>query len=323
MDKLSKYLFLSFFKSFTTLFGIITAIVSLIFIISISNVTADIQINFTDLLKLYFLKFPQVVFIALSISFIIASSNTLAKISETQELVALLSLGISPKKILKPFFFSALLITFINLIILFISIPYSKSAYQNLKNQKKQEAKFNLQSKQISQQFGEWYVFATQNSQKNFSNIYLFNKKNNNFILASSANLNNKNGFIKFTIRHGKLYDIEKNYKVTFENMKINKKIPKTTLSLFNIKDYFSQNKKIFTKYFPIALIPISLFLFIPIFGFFHPRLHKDRHILYSLMLTSIYISLAFANKNLIISIIIPIIFFILGGITYIWKRKF
>jgi len=108
---------------------------------------------------------------------------------------------------------------------------------------------------------------------------------------------------------------------IEFEKMNINSKLPQIKLSIFNLKNYFSFNKKLFAKYLPLALMPIALIFFIPLISFFHPRIEKNRFLPYSLALSAIYIGLAFANKNIIIAIIIPIIFFILGGVLL--KRKF
>ena len=323
MDKISKYILKVFLPSFFTIFFILGVIVSLIFIISISNVTSNIKITFLELFEMYLLSLPQIIFLSLSISFFIASVNVYSKFSETFELVALFSLGFKPFKILKPVAVLALIFTFVNIFILFISIPYSKAAFNNFKAKKTQEAKFNFQSAKVSQQLGEWSLFASTTKDKHFNNVYLFNNEKKEFIFANEANLHIKNRVLSFKLQNGKLYDFNKTFKIKYQNMKINQVIPTTRLSILNFKNYFKINKKLFTHYLPFALIPIALLFFIPLFSFFHPRLHKNHGLIYSILLLSIYIVFSFVNKKFEFAVVIPFIFLITGGVLYKWKIKF
>ncbi len=324
MNRIYKYLLKEFLPIFITLFFIISLIISLIFIISISNITAGLKIIFLDLLRMYLLSLPQIIFITLSISFFIAANSLYSRLSETQELIALFALGFKPLKILIPVTIIAVIIVVINSFILLISIPYSKMAFTNLKNEKKQKAKFNFESQQISQQFGKWSVFASTNkNEKSYANIYLFNPEEMKFIIASSAFLKGNKGILKFTLNQGKVYEFNQSYKIIFDKMKINKKIPKVKISIFNFKNYFQYNKKLFTKYIPFAFLPIALLFFIPIISFFHPRLNKNHSLAYSILILTIYIAISFSNKNIILAFVIPLIFFILGGVLYKWKVKF
>jgi lipopolysaccharide export system permease protein len=177
MDKLQKYILKHFFNIFINIFYILFLITSIIIIISISNVTASIHITFIELIKMYILSLTKILIVTLSISFFIAAAQTYANLSDTQELIALLSIGIKPKKILMPIFIIALFFIFINFLILFISIPYSELVYQNFKIEKKQEAKFNIETSQISQQFGEWSAFIEKKENNLYKKIYLYNQK--------------------------------------------------------------------------------------------------------------------------------------------------
>ncbi len=323
MDKISKYILKEFLPSFFTIFFILGTIVSLIFIISISNMTSNIKITFLELFEMYLLSLPQIIFLSLSISFFIASVNVYSKFSETFELIALFSLGFKPFKVLKPIAVLALIFTIINVFILFISIPYSKAAFNNFKAKKAQEAKFNFQSAKISQQLGEWSLFASSAKNKHFNKVYLFNSEKKEFIFANEAKLYIKNRVLSFKLQNGRLYDFNKSFQIKYQNMQINQIIPTTRLSLLNFKNYFKINKKLFTHYLPFALIPIALLFFIPVFSFFHPRLHKNHSLIYSILLLSIYIVFSFVNKKFEMDLIIPFIFLIIGGIFYKWKIKF
>jgi len=312
----NKYILKEFFPKFFSVFTILVTIISLIFIVYISNVTSSFQITFLELLKMYILTLPQILFISISIAFFISAINTFSSLSETQELIAFFSLGFSPKKLLKPIFILASIFTFFNLFILFISLPYSKLAFKNFKIKKQQEAKFNLIKSQNSQKFGEWNIFADK------KNIFLFNLKKNRFIIAKSANLNTKSNIIKFELNKGNIYDFNKSFQIAFNKMTFQKIIPHTNLSIFNFKNYLNYNKKTFRNYFPFAVLPIALIFFIPLFSFFHPRLNKQ-NIAYPLLIVAIYITLSFTNKNYYISPLIPIVFFIIGFILYKRRVKF
>ncbi len=323
MDKLSKYILKEFLPSFFTIFLILDIIVSLIFIIYMSNVTSNIKITFLELIKMYLLSLPQIIFLSLSISFFISAVNTYAKLSETFQLVAFFALGFKPFRVLKPITLLAIIFSIINIFILFVSIPYSKAAFKNFRAKKTQEATFNFQNAKLSQQLGEWSLFVQNTKNKKFKNVYLYNDTKKEFVYAKNANLIIKNRVLTFSMDSGELYDFNKSFKIDYKKMQINQNIPTLKLSLLNFKNYFKINKKLFTHYLPFSLIPIALLFFIPLISFFHPRLHKNRSLIYSILLLSIYILLSFLNKDFKLSILIPLIFFIIGGILYKWKIKF
>ncbi|HIQ50484.1 MAG TPA: LptF/LptG family permease [Nautiliaceae bacterium] len=320
MDRLSKYLLLSFSSIFLSIFGVLFLITSIIIIISISNVTSNIHITFLDLLKLYLLSLPRVIFITLSISFFISTVALFSKFSETTELIALFSNGISPFKILKPFFYLAIFITILNLIILFISIPYSKTAYHNLKNEKRENTKFNFQTSQMSQRFDKWNIFISSKEENKYKNIILYNNKEQKFILAKEANLANKSSYISLKLNKGKIYDINKSTIIDFSSLEINKKLPNLNISIFKIDKYFSQFKKLFIFYLPFALIPISLIFFIPVISFFHPRVHKNYSLLQAIFLITLYLVITKISNSIAINLLIITTFFFVG--LYFYKRK-
>ncbi len=321
MDRLSKYILKEFLSIFFSLFLIMSIIISLIFIISISNVTTGLKITFLDLLRMYLLTLPQIIFISIAISFFIASTSLYAKLSDSEELIALFALGFKPLKILKPILIIGIIITLINLFLLFVSIPYSEVALKNFKNQKKATAQFSFQSNQVSQKFGDWVIFANKKT-NNYSQIFLFNPTEEKLIISKNANLNSKNNILTFSLFKGKIYDFNSSYIIQFKKMQINKKNPQVKISLFDLKNYFKYNKKIFANKLPIAILPISLFFFIPLISFYHPRLSRKKPILTSTILVVIYIAISLLNKNLAVSVLISLTFLIIGGGLFKWKNR-
>jgi lipopolysaccharide export system permease protein len=266
------------------------------------------------------LSLPKVLFITLSVSFFVSTVSLFSKHSETQELVALFSLGVKPYKLLKPFFYMSILLTFINLIILFISIPYAKIAFKNFKAQKQQEAKFNFQTSQISQKFGEWNIFTSSKKANKYENLILYNNKNSQLILAKYADLKTDKGYLTFELKKGNVYDFNKNAVINFDTMYINKKIPKSNYSIFRFSEYFKKFKKLFGFYLPFALLPFSLIFFIPPISFFHARIHKNKSLGSAIILLVVYLVITKTTSSLLINTLISILFFISGYIVF--KRK-
>jgi lipopolysaccharide export system permease protein len=266
------------------------------------------------------LSLPKVLFITLSISFFISVSLLFSKHSETQELIAFFSFGIKPFQLIKPFFYLSIVLTVVNLIILFLSIPYAKIALKNFKAKKQQEAKFNFQSSQISQKFGNWNIFTSSKKQNFYKNIVLYNTKDNRLILAKNAYLKTLSGYLKFQLQNGHVYSFNKNIIINFKKMYINQKIPKSHFSIFRFSKYFKNFKNLFGFYLPFALLPLSLIFFIPLFSFFHPRIHKNKSLAYSILLIVFYLVITKISSSLIINFLISTLFFITGYIFF--KRK-
>jgi len=321
MARLQKYLLKNFLDIFVNIFFILFLITSIIIIISISNATSSIYITFFELIKMYFLSLTKILIITISISFFITAVLTYANLSESQELISFFSTGIAPKTLLKPVFIMAFLTTLINFFILFISIPYSDLVYHNFKNKKKAEAKFNIQTSQISQKFGDWNVFI-ENKNKEYENIYLFNPIKNEFITAKKAKLFTKDNFLTFRLQKGDIYNFDKNLSIYYKITNINQHIPYVHFSILEYQKYLKKHKKLLLFYFTFALIPIALLFYIPLLGFFHPRLHKNNALLYSIIVLTVY-SVATKIASPVISFIIILLFFVSGLILYLKDKRF
>jgi len=321
MAKLQKYLLKNFLDIFVNIFFILFLITSIIIIISISNATSSIYITFFELIKMYFLSLTKILIITISISFFITAVLTYTNLSDSQELISFFSTGIAPKKLLKPVFILAFFTTLINFFILFVSIPYSDLVYHNFKNQKKAEAKFNIQTSQISQKFANWNVFI-ENKKKDYEDIYLFNPEKNEFITAKKAKLFTKDNFLTFQLKKGDIYNLDKNLSIQYKITNINQHIPYVHFSILEYKKYLKNNKKLLLFYFTFALIPIALLFYIPLLGFFHPRLHKNNALFYSILILTAY-SVATKIASPLISFIIILLFFVSGLILYLKDKRF
>lgn len=323
MDKLQKYILRHFFNIFINIFLVLFFITSIIIIISISNVTSSIHITFLELLEMYILSLTKILIVTLSISLFISAIQTYANFSDTQELIAIFSTGIKPKKILLPILIISLIFTFVNFFILFISIPYSDLVYHNFKNEKKQQAKFNVETSQISQQFGHWNVFIEKNVKNLYKNIYLYNPNENKFITALYAKKLKDKNYLVFQLNNGKIYQLDKNMTIKFEKLHINQKIPKINFSILEYKKFLKNNKKLFLFYIPFALIPVALFFYIPLIGFFHPRLQKNRSLVYSVLVLTLYLVSTKITHSFLSEFLTIFLFFITGAFFYLKDKKF
>ncbi|GAX87366.1 lipopolysaccharide export system permease protein [Lebetimonas natsushimae] len=323
MDKLQKYILKNFLNIFINIFLILFLITSIIIIISISNVTSSIHITFLELLKMYFLSLTKILIVTLSISFFISAVQTYSNLSDTQELIAIFSTGIKPKKILFPMFVIAIILTFINFFILFVSIPYSDLVYHNFKIEKKQESQFNIETSQISQQFGKWNAFIEKKDKNIYKKVYLYNPYEKKFITAQNAKTIKYNNYLIFQLNNGYIYQLDKNLTVKFNVMNINQYISYKSFSILEYTKYLKENKKLFLFYLPFALISVILFFYIPLFSFFHPRLHKNHSLIYSVSLLTIYLIFTKLAKSFCAEFIIMITFFIFGLILYLKDKKF
>jgi lipopolysaccharide export system permease protein len=323
MDKLSKFLIYGFKPVFFMMFLILFLITSIIIIISIANITANIHITFYDLFEMYMLSLPKVLFITLSISFFISVVSLFAKHSETQELISLFAAGIKPFTVLKPFLVFSVLLSIVNLTVLFISIPYAKTAFINFKIKKQQEAKFNFQTSQISQKFGQWNVFASSKNNKKYENLILYNSTKNQLIVSKYADLKNIDTYLKFELEQGNVYALNKNTVINFSKMFINQKIPQNSYSIFKFNKYFEKFKSLFIFYLPFALMPIALVFFVPPISFFHPRINKNRSLVYAILLMIAYLVITKLSKSLFPTLILILLFTLCGYIIYKRKTKF
>ena len=95
------YISSNFTKGFLTIFLPFFLIISLVYLVKISSLTAKIQITFGELITLYAYSVPDIIFYTLPLSFVAALANVLMKLSQDNELIALYALGLKANKVLR------------------------------------------------------------------------------------------------------------------------------------------------------------------------------------------------------------------------------
>ena len=69
MNKINRYLLSSFISSFASLFSVLFLIMSIVFFIQIAKITSFIEINSSELFKLYLFMLPRILIFTTPIAF--------------------------------------------------------------------------------------------------------------------------------------------------------------------------------------------------------------------------------------------------------------
>jgi len=313
MGRLNKYLVKIFFNSFFILFSVLFIISSMVLLLTISNMTVLLKISVSEFFYLYALSLPEIVFFSLPLTFFITASLSISRLFDNSELLSILSFGISPKKILKPFLIISFFFTFLLLIITLFSIPTSNILYKNFINIKKTQSEFNFLTSSIGQKFGNWNAFIKTKSRDEYEDIVLYNNKKNILITAKSATTSRKENYFILSLQKGNIYLSTENHSnmIKFQQLNINQKAPVTDLTLNSIKKYIQTNTQKINKYLLISLFPMISFLFIYSISFFHNRYEKNHSVIYAISISVLYYLLVFSlyKKLYAILIILPMFF--------------
>ncbi len=281
------YISSNFSKSFLTIFLPFFLIISLIYLVKISSLTAHIQINFGELILLYFYSIPNIVFYTLPISFVASLANLLIKLSTDNELIALFSLGLPAKKIVRHlhslgFFFALLLLS-----ISFYAMPLSKQFYQSFKENKKAEAKLNIVAGELGQKFGEYYIYIEDNANNLFHNIVIYNKTDKNkeqFFAAKKGKMNKRERLTSLQLNdgYGYTYSKDKLQQAKYKTLEVYDKVRKSNFHFQTVPEFWAQakedpltrHKMLF--YLFVSLIPFISVYLVAAFTMINPRYQSN-----------------------------------------------
>lgn len=301
---LEKYIKTSLSILFLSIFLPLFSIASVVFLVKMATYTAVIKLTLLEMGKLFFFMLPELLFYTLPISFFVAATLTLFKLSNDNEIVVLFSLGIRPRLILKILSKPALLLSLVLLFDFFILFPHAKVLSSNFLSYKKSEAKFNLSASEFGHKFGEWLLYiGKDNLDETYSDVILFNKKQDEEVLIRSkkAEIINDSGVLrlKLTSGEGYSYSKEKFTQIDFKTMYINDTM-KTDLDKyetpveywFPLTPSMKKEKKFITNALFTIFPLLSLFLIASI-GIVHIRHQKGKVYLFLFLSIIIYYSLA------------------------------
>ncbi|RLA62913.1 MAG: YjgP/YjgQ family permease [Epsilonproteobacteria bacterium] len=214
MVNVKAYISSNFTKSFLTIFLPFFLIISLVYLVKISALTAKIQITFIELLSLYAYSVPDIIFYTLPLSFIASLANVLTKLSQDNELMALYALGLKAKKILASILLLAFLFSLLLLSISFLAMPLSKQFYNAFKEEKKAEAKLNIVAGKLGQKFGNYYIYVKDEKEGIFNDLVIYNrtdKKNEQFFSSQTGQIKHKEMLTSLLLNKGYGYTYSEN----------------------------------------------------------------------------------------------------------------
>ena len=284
---LSKYISVNFTKAFMTIFLPIFFIGSLVLIITLSSITSLMQVSFMEMVRIFGYKLPLIIFYSIPVSFLVATVMTLIRLSTENELIALFSLGITSRQVMRQLKIIAILFSLVLLILSLLEMPQAKQRYKAFKAQKLSEAKINITPSKLGQKFGNIFVYLKEKEGQKMKGIVLYTKDNNSsnrLFIAKEAEIENINSAVTLSLKDGSGYtfDEESLKEIDYDVMKIFHQIDSYSYDYKNVIEYWirysydpKKQGKIFFFIF-ISLIPILGLYIVASFSIINPRYQKN-----------------------------------------------
>ena len=234
----------------------------------------NLQIDFENVLFLSFFLIPNLINVTLPFIIIFGLIIAFIKFDKDKEIIAIFSLGLSIKEILKPFFLISIITIFLYLFLNLFFSPYIYDKYKqkefDLRNS------INLDNINISNfiQLDENLILDFSKKEDVFEDVFIrFIGENENIVFAKKARIIKEPKKFIFNLSEGfKLSFINnKIEKLEFENYKLNfplknennyNNYDKNTLTLFNLikyKDYKSMIERMFDT---LILLTVIIFFY-------------------------------------------------------------
>ena len=274
MKKINLYVFIQIIKSCTLVFFIFISIAWLLQISRLFSYLNNLQIDFVNVLFLSFFLIPNLINVTLPFIIIFGLIIAFIKFDKDKEIIAIFSLGLSIKEILKPFFLISIIAIFLYLFLNLFFSPYIYDKYKqkefDLRNS------INLNNVNISNfiQLDENLILDFSKKEDVFEDVFIrFIGENENIVFAKKARIikepkkfifNLSEGF-KLSFMNNKIEKLEfENYKLNFplKNENNYNNYDKNTLTLFNLikyKDYKSMIEKMFDT---LILLTVIIFFY-------------------------------------------------------------
>ena len=274
MKKINLYVFIQIIKSCTLVFFIFISIAWLLQISRLFSYLNNLQIDFVKVLFLSFFLIPNLINVTLPFIIIFGLIIAFIKFDKDKEIIAIFSLGLSIKEIIKPFFLISIITIFLYLFLNLFFSPYIYDKYKqkefDLRNS------INLDNINISNfiQLDENLILDFSKKEDVFEDVFIrFIGENENIVFAKKARIIKEPKKFIFNLSEGfKLSFINnKIEKLEFENYKLNfplknennyNNYDKNTLTLFNLikyKDYKSMIERMFDT---LILLTVIIFFY-------------------------------------------------------------
>jgi len=287
MVNVKRFISSNFTQAFFTIFLPFFLIISLIYLVKISSLTAQIQITFGELLQLYGYSIPDIVFYTLPLSFIAALANVLSKLSSSNELIALYALGFKSGKILRGLIMTGILFSILLGALSFLGMPLSKQFYKSFISSKKSEAKLNIVPGKLGQKFGDYYVYVKEKQKNDFHDVVIYNRTDKNeeqFFSAQKGKLNKNKGITSMLLTDGYGYTYAETSlrQAKYKTLEVYDKNNKKNYQFEDIIAYWSRaatDQKIMHRalFFTfVSLIPFLSVYIVSAFTMINPRYQEN-----------------------------------------------
>jgi lipopolysaccharide export system permease protein len=285
------YISTNFSKSFLLTFLPFFLIISLVYLVRISSLTAKISLSITELLTLYSYSIPDIVFYTLPLSFIAALTNVLIRMSSDNELIALYALGLKADRVLRSLFLVSLLFSLLLLSLSLFAMPMTKQLYKSFKQEKRGEAKLNIVPGKLGQKFGDYYIYIKEKKGETFYDLVIYNRTDRaqeQFFASRKGELRQHHGHTSLLLHNG--------YGYTYTDTML-RQAQYDTLEAFDTSDkknYHFENtiaywqkakssQKIMHQllfYIFVSLIPLLSVYFVAAFSMINPRYQTNHSFL-------------------------------------------
>ena len=308
MKKINLYVFKQIIKSCTLVFFIFISIAWLLQISRLFSYLSNLKIDFVNVLFLSFFLIPNLINVTLPFIIIFGLIIAFIKFDKDKEIIAIFSLGLSIKEILKPFFLISIIAIFLYLFLNLFFSPYIYDKYKqkefDLRNS------INLDNINISNfiQLDENLILDFSKKEDVFEDVFIrFIGENENIVFAKKARIikepkkfifNLSEGF-KLSFMNNKIEKLEfENYKLNFplKNENNYNNYDKNTLTLFNLIKYKDYNSMIERMFDTLILLTVIIFFY---FNNIKDNKFSINHIFIYLFLSMLIIIFQNIIKNL------------------------
>ncbi len=333
MNRLKKYITANLSSLFISIFLPLFAIASVILFIKLATYTAVIQLSLWEMTKLYIFRLPEILFYTLPVTFLIAATLSLFKLSNDNEIIVIFSLGIKPFYLIKTLLKPAILLSLVLILDFLILFPHATVLSANFVAYKKGEAKFNLAASEFGNSFGDWLLYlGKKNEDGSFSKVFLFNKKKKEEILiaAKQAQLVNDDGILRLKLYDGEGYSYskEKFTQINFKSMLINDTMKtdmrdyKKPLAFWLSNERAKDKKQMLITDFLMSIFPIISLFFVTAIGVVHARHGKSQIYLYLFLGIILYYGATMGLQGALGYYTIPTVLLSWLFVTYFIYRK-
>ena len=318
MKKINLYVFIQIIKSCTLVFFIFVSIAWLLQISRLFSYLNNLKIDFLNVLYLSFFLIPNLINVTLPFVIIFGLIIAFIKFDKDKEIIAIFSLGLSIKEVLKPLLLISIIITIFYLFLNLFFSPYIYEKYKqkefNLRNS------INLDNINISNfiQLDKNLILDFSKKKDILEDVFIrFIGENENIVFASRATIlkepkkyifNLSDGF-KLSIINNKIEKLEfENYKLNFPLRRENNynNYDKNTLTLLKLiknQDYNSMAERMFDT---LILLTVIMFFY---FNNIKDNNFTTNQIFIYLFLSILIIILENIIKNLDINLKLSLLF--------------